>query len=248
MFTVLIAFYGLEHFPSHQLRMYGGRQASAVTLGQGTSLSFLSPPLSVIHPACCPHCPCGFGQESMQKTCSEPSINGPWGWGGDRALTSCLWQCVVSHSGMGRIPVQELCMAVHCMCCPLTWLTPWVALPMYWYHPIALAKLRPSDDLPTNWPQQAAACSTDQTNSSLTTREGFQQTTTSHSSFPSNLHTSLLSSTRMTPCPHRPSTVLPHKTVTSQMSLSLGLDLRPGLWREKPQLNSSSPTGLASPP
>lgn len=66
-------------------------------------------------------------------------------------------------------------------------------------------KSTPSDDLSTNRPQQAAVCSTEQTNknrSSLTTREGFQQTTLLPE-FPLPSSSSLLAS-RMTvpPCDH----------------------------------------------
>lgn len=54
--------------------------------------------------------------------------------------------------------------------------------------------------------------------SSLTTREGFQQTATSHTfTLPAD---SLVDDSVHT----KPSTVLPHETVTSQTSLSLGLD------------------------
>lgn len=69
--------------------------------------------------------------------------------------------------------------------------------------------------------KKAAVCSTKQTKtkrSSLTTREGFQQTTTSHTfTLPAD---SLVDDSVHT----KPSTVLPHETVTSQTSLSLGLD------------------------
>lgn len=60
-------------------------------------------------------------------------------------------------------PIREFCMAVHCMCCPPTWLPPLGCSADVLVHTIAPAESRPSDHLPTHWPQQAAVCSTEQT-------------------------------------------------------------------------------------
>ena len=133
MFTVLIAFYGLDDFPSHQLRMYGGLGpgSEAVTWGQGTTRSFSLPAPQRHPPASCLRFPCSFGQESMQQTCSEPGTDGAPGPGRGRAHSPPV---VMAHSprlpGLGREP-QEFCTAVHCMRCPPTWPPPWVALPMH---------------------------------------------------------------------------------------------------------------------
>lgn len=122
----------------------------------------------------------------------------------------------------GRRLVREFCMAIHCMCCRPAWLPPLgcsanVLVPYHSFRRVETLE-RLANSLAT---KKAAVCSTKQTKtkrSSLTTREGFQQTTTSHTfTLPAD---SLVDDSVHT----KPSTVLPHETVTSQTSLSLGLD------------------------
>lgn len=136
-------------------------------------------------------------------------------------------------------------MADSCMCCPTTptCLTPpWVALPMYCCHPIAPPNQDPPDDLSTNRPQQAAICSTEKANKNKQTKTKQQKKNAQalrpekdfskpHSSvppafqFPADFKDDCVLT-------QNPARFYPTETVTSQMSLSLGLDLRPGHWRE----------------
>lgn len=139
-------------------------------------------------------------------------------------------------SGMRRRPNWELCMADRCMCCPPTCLTPpWVALPMYCCHPIAPPNQDPLDDWSTNRPQQAAICSTEQANKNKTkqTLKPYDQRRISANHTPPSVSLppafQFLLTSRMTVFSHKAQR---GSTVTSQMSLSLGLDLRPGHWRE----------------
>lgn len=140
-------------------------------------------------------------------------------------------------------------MADSCMCCPTTptCLTPpWVALPMYCCHPIAPPNQDPPDDLSTNRPQQAAICSTEKANKNKQTKTKQQKKKTlkpydqrrisaNHTppslrfppafQFPADFKDDCV-------LIQNPARFYPTETVTSQMSLSLGLDLRPGHWRE----------------
>lgn len=115
------------------------------------------------------------------------------------------------HSGMGRRPVQELCMAVHCMCCPLTWLTPLgcsanVLMPSHSSH-----RIETLHRLANNWPQQAAVCSTEQTNKTL---KPYDQRRTSANrpplGFPSDPHAPLPTSSRMTVFTQNPARFYPY--------------------------------------
>lgn len=125
---------------------------------------------------------------------------------------------------------------------------------MYCCHPIAPPNQDPPDDLSTNRPQQAAICSTEQANKNKQTKKTKQKQTlkpydqrrisANHTppslrfppafQFPADFKDDCVLT-------QNPARFYPTETVTSQMSLSLGLDLRPGHWREAAAQSSKLP-------
>lgn len=105
-------------------------------------------------------------------------------------------------------PDWEPCMAdrsLHVL--PLTCLTP-PGLPMYCRHPITPPNRDPLDDLSTNRPQQAAICSTEQTNKNKTkqTLKPYDQRRISANHTPPSVSlppSSSLLTSRMTVCSHK---------------------------------------------
>lgn len=170
--------------------------------------------------------PPAFHVALTRKACNRlalrPALMGLWAREGTRGTHLLSVTARRSPPRDGRGPVWEFCMAVHCMCCRPTWLPP--APGCSANITSSIPQLPPHRDprttcqLTGHKKLQSVVLNKQKPNAqALRPEKDFSKPPPHTFTLPAD---SLVDDSVHT----KPSTVLPHETVTSQTSLSLGLD------------------------